>query len=216
MSKPRRPSRKTKPKSAFSDKDHSKFYKLKEAGMTRVLGPMYELVGHAIVPFQVGGPVDMYRFPNAIEGTAFATLELIEPDGLGPLPANIGMYELIAFTSRKIDDRAASDFNEIELRIRHILTSVARLSYEEILNPGDTCEVPGWESEQNQCLVLGEWKTRGKDFRIGRKKYGLLLCMEIFRSEMEFAMRFGSGVLLEKLKKSGFYPYSDLDRNPVA
>jgi hypothetical protein len=39
--------------------------------------------------------------------------------------------------------------------------------------------------------------------------------MEIFRSEMEFSMANGSGKLFELLKAKGYYPYSDLDREPV-
>lgn len=51
-------------KSEFSDEDYSQHYQLKKAGMEKVLGPMHDMVGHAIVPFQVGGPVDMYRFDS--------------------------------------------------------------------------------------------------------------------------------------------------------
>jgi hypothetical protein len=47
---------------------------------------MHGFVGHAIIPFQIGGAVDMYYFPNGIPGTGFATVELIEPDGSGPKP----------------------------------------------------------------------------------------------------------------------------------
>jgi hypothetical protein len=71
---------------------------------------MYDLVGHAIIPFRVGGPVDIYRFPHAIDGTAFATMELIEADGTGPKPSRIGTYELIACTRHKIDDTDQSRF----------------------------------------------------------------------------------------------------------
>jgi hypothetical protein len=39
--------------------------------------------------------------------------------------------------------------------------------------------------------------------------------MEVFRSEMEYAMEYGSTLLLDKLKAAGHYPYSDLDRGPV-
>jgi len=42
-----------------------------------------------------------------------------------------------------------------------------------------------------------------------------LLCIEIFRSEMEYSRKYGSRSLLTKLKEAGFYPYSDLNRKPV-
>ena len=45
---------------------------------------------------------------------------------------------------------------------------------------------------------------------------GLLAIIEIFRSEMEFAREHGGEELLSQLKEHGHYPYSDLDRDPVA
>ena len=104
---------------------------------------MHKVVGHAIVAFAVGGALDMYRFPYALDGTAFATMELIEPDGSGPIPSEIGTYELIAFTKYKIDVDPEEVFNLAELRIGSMMTPIARLTYHEILNPLDTCEVPG-------------------------------------------------------------------------
>lgn len=37
----------------------------------------------------------------------------------------------------------------------------------------------------------------------------------IHKSEMEYAMKNGSSGVIEKLKEKGYYPYSDLDRDPV-
>ena len=217
MPNPKRLSRSKESKPKSSDEDYHKHFKLKKAGMERVLGPMHEIVGHAIIPFQVGGPVDMYRFASAREGTAFATMELIEPDGSGPQPSRIGTYELVAFTKQKIDDIDSHNrFSEAELRIRSILTSVARYSYHAVLNPLETCEVPEGEDKPSRCVVFDEWKKRGSDFRIGRKKHGLLLCIEVLQSEMEFAVQHGSRLLLKRLREKGYYPYSDLDRKPVA
>ena len=79
---------------AFSGEDDDRHYALRRAAPERVLGPMHGLVGHAT--YYVGGAVDMSYFPNVTEGTACATLELIEPDGTGPLPSEAGTYELIA------------------------------------------------------------------------------------------------------------------------
>jgi hypothetical protein len=43
----------------------------------------------------------------------------------------------------------------------------------------------------------------------------LYASLEVFRSEMEYAMEHGSAGVLKKLKAEGHYPYSDLDRKPV-
>jgi hypothetical protein len=63
--------------------------------------------------------------------------------------------------------------------------------------------------------VFDEWRKPRVPFRIGKRKHGLLLCIEIFRSEMEYAMEHGSQELLKRLKDASHYPYSDLDRELV-
>jgi hypothetical protein len=53
-----------------------------------------------------------------------------------------------------------------------------------------------------------------EEFKVGDRKHHLLLCLEVFRSEMEFARENGAEQLLGKLKDAGYYPYSDLNRKP--
>ncbi len=205
------------------DKDsaeaYERDYEAKKAALERILGPMHELVGHAIIPFQVGGAVDMYYFPNGIPGTGFATMELLEPDGSGPQPNRIGTYELVAFTKQKMppSGNRSEDhpFNKIERRICGIFTNTGFYSREAVLNPGETCEIPGEKGEPNKCLILDEYAPNGIQFEIAGRKHCLLLCMEVFRSEMTYAMENGSDLVLKRLKEAGYYPYSDLDRKPV-
>ncbi len=204
----------------FSNEEYNRHYEVKKDALERILGPMHDLVGHALIPFQVGGAVDMYYFPNAVPGTGFATMELIEPNGSGPKPNRIGTYELVTFTKQKMPSSETKadknhPFNKIERRMCGIMTTVGFYSYEAVLNPGETCEVPGGEDEPNKCLILDEYKKDGIDFEINGKKHCLLLCLEVFRREMEYAMENGSAAVLKKLKEEGHYPYSDLDREPV-
>ena len=184
------------------------------------MGPMHDLVGHAVIPFQMGGAVDMYYFPNGIPGTGFATMELIQPDGKGPKPNRIGTYELVAFTKLNIPDKnngagENNPFNIMERRMCGTMTKIASFSFQAVLNPGETCEIPGDKEQPGICLVFDEYDPHGRGFIIGEKKHCLLLCIEIFRKEMEYAIRNGSSSILEKLKAQGHYPYSDLDRAPV-
>lgn len=216
----------------LTEEECQRFYDLKLQGLERVLGKMHDLVGHAIIPFQVGGAVDMYYFPNALPGTGFATMELIEAGGKGPKPSRIGVYELVAFTKHRLGESMAAGksmaleqgeqiseedaaFRAIERRICGIFTAIGNYSYEAVLNPGDTMEIPRNEGEPNLCLVCDEYVSPKGIFTIGRQKYGLLLVMEVFRSEMEYARKFGASRLFEKLKAQGYYPYSDLDRPAV-
>ncbi len=205
------------PKQEFTDEEYEKDYELKMNGLENVLGKSHDLVGHAIIPFEIGGTVDMYYFPNGIPGTGFATMELIDPSGKGPVPNKTGTYELVAFTKLKYssDTTETQPFNKIERHICGILTGIGNYSFEAKLEPLETCELPQDEGEPNLCLIFDEYKPNGKEFRIGTRKHGLLLVMEVFRDEMEFAMSNGTGKLVQKLKEKGYYPYSDLDRKSV-
>lgn len=200
-------------KHTFTDLEYDQHYEVKKQALERILGPMHNLVGHAIIPFEMGGAVDMYYFTNGIPGTGFATMELIEPDGNGPKPNKTGTYELVAFTRLPMPSNSDTNnpFHKIERRMCGVLTAVGRYAFEDVMNPKDTCEIPGAEGEPNRCLILDDY---GK-LELGRGKHGLLLCIEVFKSEMDYAMKHGSNVVLKKLKAQGFYPYSDLSRKPV-
>jgi Suppressor of fused protein (SUFU) len=202
----------------FTQQEHEDYYELKTKGLENVLGTMHNMVGHAIIPFSIGGAVDMYYFPNHIKGTGFATMELLEPDGTGPLPNRIGTYELVAFTKHDINmnEDTQTPFNVIERKMCGIFTKIGIFSTQAVLNPNETCEVPNGENEENSCLVFDLYKPDNKDFKIGDKKHHLLLCIQVFRTEMEYSRANGSEKLLEKLKQAGHYPYSDLDRKPLA
>lgn len=202
----------------YTDEVFQKDYDLKLEGLEAILGKMHDMVGHAIIPFSVGGAVDMYYFPNHIKGTGFATMELLNPDGTGPLPNRFGTYELVAFTKQQYSDIEGEQtaFNLIERKICGIFTKIGFYSQQAVLNPNETCEVPNKESEENTCLVFDLYNPGNKEFMIGNSKHHLLLCLQVFRSEMEYARASGTKELLKKLKEAGHYPYSDLDRQPVA
>jgi len=201
----------------FTQEEYDNDYELKSIGLENVLGKSSDIVGHAIIPFEIGGTVDMYYYPNGIKGTGFATMELIKPDGTGPIPNRTGTYELVAFTKLDYveDTTQTNPFNLIERHICGILTGIGNYSFIANLEPLDTGELPLHEGEPNLCLIFDEYKPDGKKFKIGNKKHGLLLVVEVFRDEMEYAMANGTGQLIEKLKEKGYYPYSDLNRESV-
>jgi hypothetical protein len=210
-------SNKAEPKE-YTEEENELDYELKSKGLENVLGAMHVMVGHAIIPFAVGGAVDMYYFPNHIKGTGFATMELLEPDGTGPLPNRYGTYELVAFT--KHDYNSSEDtqtpFNLIERKICGLFTSIGFFSRQAVLNPNETCEIPDGEGKENTCLIFDLYQPNNKEFKIGDRRHHLLLCLQVFRSEMEFSRANGSEELLKRLKTAGHYPYSDLDRQPIA
>jgi hypothetical protein len=203
-------------KREFSPEEFELDYDLKTKGLEYVLGEMHNLIGHAIISFEVGGAVDMYYFLKHIKGTGFATMELLDPAGQGPLPNEFGTYELVAFTKYEYGNRddPNTPFNLIERKICGIFTAIGNYSQEAVITPNDTCELPN-DNEENTCLIFDLYEPDEKKFMIGKRKHHLLLCLQIFRSEMGYARENGAVSLFEKLKSSGHYPYSDLDREPV-
>jgi len=208
-------------KKDFTAEEYERYNELKEHGLESVLGPMHNVVGHALIPFAVGGFVDMYYFCNALEGTAFVTMELIEPDGTGPVANSLGTYELIAATRKKYSITPAgdhkgnhTDFEKIGNDVCGFLTCIGHYSRETKIEPGETCELPEKDGEITY-LLFDEYATNEKPFKIGDRRHGLLLCIQIFKSECDFARQNGGAALIAKLKEKGVYPYSDMDRKPV-
>lgn len=201
----------------FTEEEYEKDYDLKTEGLESVLGKMHNFVGHAIIPFSIGGAVDMYYFPNHIKGTGFATMELLDPDGNGPMPNRLGTYELVAFT--KYDYNQSDDhqtlFNPIERRACGFLTQIGLYSFQAILNPKETIEITNGKNEENTYLIFDLYNPHDKKFLIGNREHHLLLCMQLFKREMDYARQNGSEELFKILKEKGIYPYSDLDREPA-
>jgi len=212
------------PQPEFTEEQHALDYDQKKTGFEAVLGTMHDLVHHAFTPYAIGGSLDIYVFPNHITGTGFVSMELLLPDGSGPAPNRDGTYELIMFTKRKIDSekseitKSESSFDKMVLRCRTIMTSTANYGaasgqYAAVLNFLDTCTFP--MSEDDDCEYAYCFYHKYADFSVGNRKHHLLLIMEIFESEQDYARQEGTEKLLEKLKAKGYYPYSDLDREPV-
>lgn len=198
-------------------KTPEEYDKLKQAGLERVLGPMHGYVGHAIIPYAVGGAVDMYYFPQLDGSTAFATMELLNPDGTGPRRSKIGTYELVAFTRRKVTSPEPNPpFEAIERRLCGIFTAIGRYSTEAVLSPLETAEIPVSDDEPRRNVIFDEFSRPGVPFRIGDSRHGLLLVVEVHPSELDFARKNGTPSLIERLMEAGHYPKSDLDREVVA
>jgi len=187
------------------------FFEKKQAALESILGPFHDLVSHSIVPFSIGGSLDLY-FINLKDKTALLTMELINHSGSVSLESRIGTYEFIAFTKHHVDPDS-KEFISITNRMTSVFTTLGYYSMEAVLNPYETAEVP-MDSGKNVCLVFDEYPTDGR-FDIDGQKHGLLLIIEVFEDEMRYAMRYGTKQLIKLLKEKGFYPMSDLDRKSV-
>lgn len=192
----------------------------KDEALARVLGKQHGMVMHAIIPFAVGGGLDLYYFPQR-EGFAIATKELIAEDGSGPRNRLFRAYELAMFARVPFDldqaKDAATPMGRMHRRMNGVLNAMARYAPHASLNPNETMEFPADFSDElgGQCLILDCWRPDGQDLVIHGRPFGLMVPINIHRSEMDYARSAGGEHLLAKLKERGHWPYSDLDRDPV-
>lgn len=182
------------------------------------LGKEHDMVLHAIIPFGIGGALDLYFYPNGLPGTAIATKELALLPNQGSSNKLYRTYELVMFTKHRLGVLTGEDeqspFGRARSKIAKILNPIARYSAEAQLNPNETCEFPtAMKGVGGTCLIFDSYACHTDEMA---DRFGLLAVIEIFRSEMEFARKKGGAKLIARLKSAGHYPYSDMDRPPVA
>lgn len=188
------------------------FSTAKQASLERVLGAMDEMVFHALIPFFIGGGLDLYTFSACIPGTVFATQELIgrEPENR-PMKGRLGHFELVACLPPGLgrDDEAG-----VRL-INQVLNPIAQYAFDAVLSPGETAELPVGEGDETMGLLFDEFNPKGVAFEVSGERFGLLLCMPIHKSGLVFARSSGAEVLIKKLRSAGAWPYADLTRAAV-
>lgn len=194
------------------------WYDRKSALMEEMLGKEHDMVMHAVIPYAVGGGLDLYYYPNGVQGTAIATKELSGMPGKGSSNDVYQCYELVMFTKHPLDLDAATNedtpFGRAHSVINAVLNLIAPYSAQATLNPNETCECPAdMPAVGGRCLIFDGYPSYPDDEPAA---FGLLAVIEVFRSEMAFARENGGAKLLQRLKAKGHYPYSDLEREPVA
>lgn len=195
-----------------------RWYDHKTSLMEVSLGKEHDHVMHAIIPFDVGGTLDLYYFSQPTGGAAIATKEVSELPNVGPSNDIFRSYELVMFTRESLDLAVALDrntsFGKTHRVMNSMLNVVARYSCHACLNPHETCEFPqDMETIGGRCLIFDKFASHSDEMV---QNFGLLALIEIFRSEMDFARKRGGASLIKRLKASSIWPYSDLNRKPVA
>ena len=196
----------------------SRWYDDISAKMSAVLGKEHEMVLHAIIPFAVGGALDLYYYAKGLPGTAIATKELSHAVEASSTNDKFDKYELVMFTQESMNLDNAHDeetsFGRAHQNIARILNPIANYSQQARLNPFETCEFPEeMERVGGKCLIFQDY---GSTSSSEKEPFGLMAVIEIFPSEMEYAKKNGGQKLISLLQEKGHYPYSDLDRDPVA
>ncbi|MDR0423984.1 MAG: hypothetical protein LBH39_00745 [Clostridiales Family XIII bacterium] len=205
------------------DKLEEDAYETKDKYMESVLGKEYGMVMHAIIPYAIGGGLDLYYYPNYCAGAVIATKELTNYKFNEPKNDQYDAYELIMITKHKIDldsvkegEPCENTFAYDHKSINGILNCIAPYSTQSKLNQYDTIEFPeDFEGVGGKCLIIDAFSHPLCDKSTRNKKFGLMLLMEIHRNEMEYAMQQKGRDLIEKFKATGIYPFTGINRPSV-
>ncbi len=208
-------SKKKKISEEEEEKLEDEWYEKKSKLMELMLGTEHDMVMHALIPYEVGGALDLYYYPNGIPGTAIATKELTHACRESSSNDKYKKYELVMFIKETLNLDEANDedtvFGKVHQNISSILNPMANYSEQAKLNPNETCEFPSdMEDIGGKCLIFSDYNSKNNE-----EDFGLMAVIEIFRSEMEYAMQNSGGELISLLKEKGYYPYSEMNREPV-
>ncbi len=165
------------------------WYDRKSELMEEMLGKEHNIVMHSVISYAAGGGLDLYYYPNGLAGTAIATKELSELLREGSSNDVFQCYELVMFTKLHIDLDSTrnkdTDFGRVHSFINSVLNRLGPYSTTATLNPNETCEFPADESPlDGHCVIFDGYPTYQHDVKA---EFGLLLILEVFRSEMIFA-----------------------------
>ncbi len=197
-------------------------YENKVKMFEQLLGPSHTTVITALTGWELGGPVDLWVFPNHIEGTIFSTMQLVFPGNKEQVSNSLGKFELAAATRYKPSStpQAPAEGDELNpnsyefqsVEIRSILSGAARYSCMTRIEPGETAEVePETPGEPNTCLMFDTLFQSNQTNGL----CGSLLVIKVHPSELDYARENGSDALFSLLKDAGVYPFSDLDRKAI-
>lgn len=174
-----------------------------QKNITNILGKSEEYVFHAPMPFDLGfdagGAADIYIYKNHLNGVVYLTADLI---GEKQKSSDAGNYELMI---------CVPDDNK---QCANLISHLAYYTLEATLKTGHTMDLGGnylFDNSAIKALIFSKYDT----FNVKSKKYGLMLVMGITADELAYAKEHGGIELLHKLKESGVFPMTILERKSI-
>jgi len=232
----------------FTDDERERGNQRLERLLDEILGPVEPFMIHSIIPFCLGGALDLHYYARSrFGGTFFASWELTAPEFL-PSNRSLDAFELAIAT--RLTVKSQPDETPAETKkpgffkrlfsvkspeekkrddLHRVLTNLAFYVCSDgvEVNGYDTLEFPqDFDDKQlaGRCFIFDELPAAAPvpvptspDERspLDGKRFGVLLALEVFREEMDWAREQGTEKLVERLQAAGAYPFSDLDREPV-
>jgi len=173
------------------------------AAMEKAFGSSADVVLHAIVPFDfgfdAGGRADVVQFKDRIDGTIYATCDLM---GRRDQIANaLGTYEL-AICHRSHEDWGVA-----------VISALAYYTLDARVDPGQTMDL-GPSAPKGSRITAFLFDPLASIEVMGQRA-GVLLCIGITSDELAACRRGMHERVLAALKAEGAYPFTDLDRHSV-
>lgn len=232
----------------FTEDERERGNQRLERLLDEILGPVEPFMIHSIIPFCVGGALDLHYYARSrFGGTFFASWELTAPEFL-PSNRSLDAFELAIAT--RLTVKPQPDGTPAETKkpgffkrlfsvkspeekkrddLHRVLTNLAFYVCSDgvEVNGYDTLEFPqDFDDKQlaGRCFIFDELPAAApvpvptspdEKSPLDGKRFGVLLAIEVFRQEMNWAREQGTEKLVERLQAAGAYPFSDLDREPV-
>jgi hypothetical protein len=169
----------------------------------KILGENSETVLHSPVPFEfgfdAGGSSDVYIYNQDLSGNKYLTTDLT---GKKQGKNSIGNYELM-ICHKDTEDWGAE-----------LISKLAYHTLESSIESEETMDLGGHflsEKSEIKALIFNKYA----EYKIGNKKYGILLLIGITNDELNWAKDNGGNKLIEKLKEKNVYPITDLKRKSI-
>lgn len=164
------------------------------------IGPFDRPFQFRVFPFDAGGALN---FLTVGVGRSAPFVTYVSWDLFGheqQKRGSFGRYELLASCDE-------------EQWCLNVLTKIGRQGLVEVFDPGDTLDIGQWVSPETpiQGVVFEEAFQR----ELQRERCGLLRCIGVTRSELEFAMAHGTLALVQRLQRAGVYPHTIIHRRPT-
>ncbi|HTV48802.1 MAG TPA: suppressor of fused domain protein [Phycisphaerae bacterium] len=178
-----------------------KFYRRLFSRLETELGSIDPDTIFAIMGFDGGGPLN-FNTIGAQKGAQFVTYVSCELALRNEQkPSKFGRYELL--TSCNDEDW-----------VRKRLSDIGRMSMTTTFGHGHTLDFGSFANANES--IQGVIFEKVYDTKIDGRYFGILRCIGITRTEMEYGLQCGSASLFAKLKEAGIYPHTDVNRRSIS
>tara|TARA_R110000737_G_scaffold251825_4_gene261420 strand:+ start:2144 stop:2788 length:645 start_codon:yes stop_codon:yes gene_type:complete len=191
----------------------------KRAHFAKHLGEPTDSVIFSPLPFQFGGMVNLWVFPNKIPGAILTTMQLVAPGRTDQKKGPLGKYELAMAVKEDLSTveqlQAESDNPDSSLNlVRRLITAISGYSQMAVLQPGETAELPTEDPEEPSIYLLFDTIIKPDNATlIGNDTLALLLIMKITKQDFVYKETHGGEALIKQLKEAKRYPYTQASQS---